>query len=247
MRRTQCSINFLLLLALLLCSSLSRPGEPNDGNLPGPGREVPFVFEGDQLVLFVPQDYNDINLAPVIFYYPGQGGTPSTRFFQAVTESKGFIIVGMSYTYEPKAPANQGRYINYLRSETMRMGKIKKHLKKDLGLRIDDGKLFIAGISKGGWFTSEVIQLRPQPWAGAVIIAAGRTRGTQYPGVRHLRDKPIYIGAGETDVNRPSAEKARTFYQRAGAVVTFEIYEGLGHDAKPDSVVLRDWLKNLTK
>ncbi|MFA5423914.1 MAG: hypothetical protein WC374_08665 [Phycisphaerae bacterium] len=238
-----CSCIFLLIIpaAPLLGQKV------NDVNTPDlrPGAESKFTFEGDELVIFIPNDYNDSNALPVIFYYHGQGGKPDVGFFRYVTDSNGFIIIGMSYTYEPKPPASAARYANYLKTEMRRVGKLILYLQRDLGVKIDNNKLIVSGISKGGWFTSEAIEYRPQPWAGAIIIAAGRVRTTDYPGVKKLKDKLIYIGVGETDPNRKSGELANGFYRRYGAIVTFEIYEGLGHAPNPHSQILKQWLKDL--
>ncbi len=248
MNRTQCNINLLLFPALLLlCAPISRADEPNDINLPQPGKEFPFNFDGHKIVLFLPQDYNDMNTAPVIFFYHGQGGHSNVDFFRHVTDSKGFIIVGMSYADEPEAPLTMGRHTNYIRGEVRRLGKLKLYLKRDLRLKINDRKLIITGISKGGWFVNELLEYKPRPWAGAVIIGAGRmTTATDFD-TKYLKDKPVYIGVGEKDPNRTAAERARGFLRKAGAWVTYEIYEGLGHAVKPDSAVLRQWLKDRIK
>ena len=57
-----------------------------------------------------------------------------------------------------------------------------------------------------------------------------------------MRGQAIYIGAGEDESNIVPAQKAADFYRKHGADVTFEQYDGLGHQMKLDSTVLRDWL-----
>ena len=232
---------FFALLTLLVQTDLAE--ESNDANLPQPGREFSLNFDGHKIVLYLPQDYNDINTAPVIFYYHGQGGHPNVDFFRQVTDSKGFIIVGMSYADEPQGPVTSGRLTNYIRGEVRRLGKLKLYLERDLHLKIDDRKLIIAGISKGGWMTNDLFEYRPHPWAGAVILAAGRRAAPESSKSKGFEGKSVYIGAGEKDPNLRAAERARDFLRRAGADVTFEMYEGLGHTVKPDSVILRQWLK----
>ncbi len=246
-KHIQYNINFLVLAALLLSAQISLADEPNDANFPQPGKEFAFNFDGHKMVLYLPQDYNDFNSAPVIFYYHGQGGQPNVDFFRHVTDSKGFIIVGMSYADEPEAPVTRGKLTNYIRGEVKRLGKLKLHLERDLHLKIDNRKLIIAGISKGGWMTNDLLEYRPQPWAGAVILAAGRRATLESSKSKGFEGKAVYIGAGEQDPNLRAAQRARDFLRRAGADVTFEMYEGLGHDVKPDSAILRQWLKDRTK
>jgi predicted esterase len=236
-----------LLALLFLCTVTIRADEPNDINLPQPGEEFPFNFDGHKTVLYLPQDYNDINTAPVIFFYHGQGGQPNVNFFRHVTDSKGFIIVGMSYANEPEAPVTMGRHTNYIRGEVKRLGKLKLYLQRNLHLKIDDRKLILAGISKGGWMTDDLFEYQPRPWAGAVIIAGGRRATIESSKPKGFKDKSVYIGVGEKDPNRTAAERARGYLRKAGADVTFEIYEGLGHAVKPDSVVLRRWLNDRLK
>jgi acetyl esterase/lipase len=244
MKRILYKINFSFFTALLfLCAATIRASEPNDINLPQAGREYAFNFDEHKIVLYLPQDYNDINAAPVIFYYHGQGGHANVDFFRHVTDSKGFIIVGMSYADEPETPVTPGELDNYIRGEVRRLGKLKLYLERKLHLRMDNSKLFVSGISKGGWEANDIFEFRPRPWAGAIIIAAGRLAKTKTAKAEKFKDKFVYIGVGETDPNRRAAERARRFLRGAGADVTFEIYEGLGHAVKPDSNVLRQWLK----
>jgi poly(3-hydroxybutyrate) depolymerase len=241
-------MNLLFLVALLsICCPFARADEPNDINLPQPGREFPFNFDGHKIVLYLPLNYNDINSAPVIFFYHGQGGQPNVDFFRHVTDSKGFIIVGMSYADEPEAPVTRGKLANYIRGEIKRLGKLKLYLERDLHLKMDDRKLIIAGISKGGWMANDLLEYRPTPWAGAVILAAGRRATAESSKAKSFEGKAVYIGAGEQDPNLRAAQRARDFLRRAGADVTFEMYEGLGHAVKPDSTILRRWLSQWTK
>lgn len=232
---------------LMLLVQVALAEESSDANQPQPGKEFAFNFDGHKIVLYLPQDYNDINSVPVIFNYHGQGGHPNVDFFRHVTGSKGFIIVGMSYADEPQAPVSRGRHTNYIRGEVRRLGKLKRYLERDLHLKMDDRKLIIAGISKGGWMTNDLFEYRPRPWAGAVILAAGRRATLESSSSKKFKGKSVYIGAGEKDPNLRAAQRARDFLRKAGADVTFEMYEGLGHNVKPDSTVLRQWLSDRTK
>jgi dienelactone hydrolase len=182
-----------------------------------------------------------MNAAPVIFYY---GGDPDTTFFRYITDSKGAIILGMSYANEPRPPITKGAYTNYIKGEVRMLGSLTKYLQKDLGLRIDESRLIITGRSRGGWLTNDIFEYRPQPWAGAAIVSAGRRATTKPASIAEFKGKPVYIGAGEFDPNMKAAKRSRAFLLRAGADVTFEMYEGFGHKMDTESAVFRQWIKD---
>jgi predicted peptidase len=193
-------------------------------------------------VVYVPSDYTDENDWPAIFFFNGVGGGPSTRLFKSITEGKGFIIIGIEYVETGTDKMTKGQYINNLKRELKSISKIQKHASKYF--RIDKKRLFLTGLSRGGWHTAALIEQSAKPWAGAAIIAAGRRRilSPTTDSRNLLRDKPIYIGAGEKDPNMDAAKRAREYYRRLGADVTFEEYKGLGHMFKADSKILHDWL-----
>ena len=197
---------------------------------------------GDHFVVYVPSDYTDEHDWPVIFFYNGVGGGPSTKLFRKITEGEGFIIIGMEYVKADKDKVTAAQYSNILKREFKSIFKAKRYVSKRL--KVDNERLFLTGFSRGGWHTAALIEQNAKPWAGAAIIAAGR-RGvlpSTTDGERFLRNKPIYIGTGEKDENMDAAEEAREYYRRRGADVTFEEYKGTGHMFKADSKILHDWL-----
>jgi predicted esterase len=212
-----------------------------------PGQEVRIDVNdkdigGDYFVVYVPSDYTDEHDWPAIFFFNGVGSGPSTQLFRSVTEGKGFIIIGIEYVKTGTGRMTQGQYINNIKRELKSIYKVQKRASEYF--RIDKKRLFLTGFSKGGWLSADLIEQNAKPWAGAAIIAAGRRQILPPPadGRSLLRGKPIYIGAGEKDENMPAAKKAREFFRRRGADVTFEEYKGLGHMFKADSKVLHDWL-----
>jgi predicted esterase len=122
---------------------------------------------------------------------------------------------------------------------------VKKYISEHL--RIDEKRLFITGCSMGGWYTSSIFESSYKAWAGAVILAAGRSQKVRLiaadAGRIALRGKSIYIGAGERDVNLAAAKKAVVYYERLGAKVMLEEYRGVDHTCDPpDPRKLYDWL-----
>jgi predicted peptidase len=201
-----------------------------------PGEEVRIDTDnkyigGDHFLVYVPSDYTDKQDWPVIFYFHGMNGQPNTWLFRQITNGEGFILIGMEYILRGQSKLTKNEYIDYFRRERRSILEVKRYISKYL--KIDEKRLFVTGASKGGWHASAILESSAKAWAGAVILAAGRSRNasvitTPY-NKRALRGKPIYIGAGEKDGNLASAKKAATYYERLGAEVIFEEYEGAGH------------------
>ncbi|MHC4719736.1 MAG: dienelactone hydrolase family protein [Planctomycetota bacterium] len=138
-----------------------------------------------------------------------------------------------------------GQYSNYVKSERRSVLEVKRYVREHL--RIDEKRLFVTGFSMGGWHSSLLLESSPKVWAGGVIFAAGRSRNvnaiTTAANKSALRGKPIYIGAGESDVNLKPAKKAAAYYRKLGAEVTFEEFAGHGHSFDPSgSEMLYNWL-----
>lgn len=232
-----------------LLSAADNPEKINDPNF-APGNEARIDVNSklvgiDHFMVYVPSDYNDKHDWPVIFFYHGQGGQPTTWPFKQITQGRGFIIIGMGYVPDSENPMNEGQYVNYIKRQRKTIFEVKRYLSRRL--RIDEKRFFVTGSSKGGWHTAALLESNPKIWAGAVILAAGRTQAVNLVDAdsvrKALRGKSIYIGAGEKDVNLDAAKKAAAYYKRLGAEVTFEEYIGAEHafdPAKPKK--LYNWL-----
>ncbi len=195
---------------------------------------------GDHFVVYVPSDYNDERDWPVIFCYHGQSGQPTTWPMRQAIRGKGFIVIGMGYV-PTKQRMSRGEYMNLLKREKRSVLEVKKYVGEHL--KIDERRLFVSGFSKGGWHSANMVEASPKGWAGAVIFAAGRRGIVQPASKKAFRGKPIYIGAGENDVNMKAAKKAAAYYRRLGAEVTFEEFKGEGHGFDPSgSETLYNWV-----
>jgi predicted esterase len=238
-----------LVLVFFVCISGAVFGadEAKKGAVPKfvPGEEIRIDVDnerigGDHFMVYVPSDYNDERDWPVIFCYHGQSGQPTTWPMRQAIRGKGFIVIGMGYV-PTKQRMSRGEYINLLKREKRSVLEVKKYVGEHL--RIDERRLFVSGFSKGGWHSANMVEASPKGWAGAVIFAAGR-RGILQPASKQaFRGKPIYIGAGENDVNMKAAKRAVAYYRRLGAEVTFEEFKGEGHSFDPSgSETLYNWL-----
>jgi poly(3-hydroxybutyrate) depolymerase len=197
---------------------------------------------GNCFVVYVPSDYNDTRSWPVIFYYHGTGSKPSTKLFRTNTAGKGFIIIGMENVRGVEDKMTREQYIDYLNRELASILAVKAYVSREL--KIDEKRLFITGRSMGGWLVSAIAERSAKTWAGIAVFCAERS-SIVLPGNKiAMRGKPVYIGTGENDQNRPAALKAAAYYRRLKAKVTFEVYKGLGHKTDDKSVTLHNWLLN---
>jgi len=251
-RLLSASVVFVPLLCFCIAGLLFAEDKPEKTDDPKfvPGEEVRIEVDnedigGDHFLVYVPADYTDERDWPVIFVYHGKGGQPTTWPFRQITRGKGSIVIGMGYLHRGKANLTKSQYINHFKRERKSVLEVKRYVSKHL--RIDEKRFFVTGYSKGGWHTAAMLESGAKIWAGAVIFAAGRSRNvgliTSAANKRALRDKPIYIGAGEKEVNLAPAKRAAAYYERWGAKVTFEEYKGAGHVFDPTtSKILYNWL-----
>lgn len=241
-----------LTLCLCIAGTLfaaDKPAEINEPNF-APGEEVRIdannkFIGGDHFIVYVPADYTNEQDWPVIFFYHGMNGQPTTWPFKQITGGNGFIVIGMGYVPSGEGPMTEGQYVNYIKRERRSVLEVKRYVSGHL--RIDEKRLFVTGFSMGGWHAAAMLESSPKVWAGAVILAAGRRQDagliTTDSGRGALRGKPIYIGVGEKDTNLAPAKKAAAYYEKLGAKVTFEEFKGAEHSFDPSgSEVLRNWL-----
>jgi predicted esterase len=234
-------------LCCCLAGTVFGAGKAKKGEVPKfvPGEEIRIDVDderigNDHFMVYVPSDYTDERDWPVIFCYHGQSGRPTTWPMRQAVRGKGFIVIGMGYV-PTKKKMTRGEYMNLLKRKKRSVVEVKKYVGEHL--RVDEKRLFVSGFSKGGWHSADMIEASPRGWTGAVIFAAGRRGIVQPASKKALRGKPIYIGAGENDVNMKAAKRAATYYRRLGAKVMFEEFKGMGHSFDPSgSEILYNWL-----
>ena len=64
---------------------------------PGTETAVTLPLSGAQLKVFLPSNYTPETKWPAVFFYPGQGGKPSTGFIRQHTADRDYIVVGVPY------------------------------------------------------------------------------------------------------------------------------------------------------
>ena len=207
-----------------------------------PGKEtaIPIPSMGTEMKLYVPSNYSTDRLWPILFFYHGLGGKPDTSLLRSHTGGTDYIIVGMSYMESGVPQRSAERQRAYMARERDQLRAALTWLHPNAN--IDRSRVFLAGVSKGGWHVSALADQNVGAIAGLVVMIGGRTReDAKKPGIR-FKDRTIYVGAGETDGGFIAAVRACEYYRKQGAFVTFDLYEGLGHRMPPRMPRLVHWL-----
>jgi predicted esterase len=136
---------------------------------------------------------------------------------------------------------DKSQYIGYLQMEQRSLGAAKVYASKFVN--IDIKEMVLVGVSKGGWLVANLSDINPKPWAGMVILNAGRNGVTNIK--KDIKGKPVFVGAGESDQNLNAARKAAAYYEQAGADITFETFYGKGHAVDPNAVELRAYFDKI--
>jgi predicted esterase len=192
--------------------------------------------------IYLPTQYTPAAKWPAIFFYHGMGGSPDTSWVRRYPGGADFIVVGLPY-FVPDSPARTPAEQRAAADRELAGFRAARQWLLDHA-SVDDGRVFMGGISKGGWTAAALGEMEAPRLAGLIILLAGRSYGALRGGpAPDVRGKPVYIGAGETDPNRMAARRAAEYYRRQGAVVTAEEYAGFGHDVPPDAPRLEAWLE----
>lgn len=95
--------------------------------------------------------------------------------------------------------------------------------------KVDPDRVYLTGLSMGGYGTWELAARHPERFAAIVPICGGGSRIW----TRRLRNMPIWVFHGAKDRAVPVEESARLVkaLKRQGSDVRFTIYPEAGHDA----------------
>lgn len=208
---------------------------------PGHEAEVDWLPTKKHARVYLPKDYNDQRAWPLIVFYHGTGGSPTTGMMRHYTREKGFIVVGMAYGSDPMFFGAEN-----ISTETRHIALIRERLGQVVKL---DGRVYIGGFSLGGW-TSDLITRRGVPGlAGSLIMAAGKHPGDLDAVVKPKElapqpqaSGPVYIGLGQYDGNFVYALRAVELYRKRNQLVTFDEFLGRGHESPRETELLYQWL-----
>ena len=210
-----------LLAAFLLPGTLTAAGIPDLV----PGRETPVEWEGlkNPIIVRLPDGHSMDRSWPAIFHFHGTGGDPTIDIPLRYAGGRDFILIGMEYVTRDLPAATP----DYLEREWTHLVAVRDALGPKT--RLDPKRVYAGGFSQGGWFASEFAEVHMTDLAGAYVLGAGkrprnkRTPKPMPPGC------PIYLGAGQLDINYIYAVAGIKHFSQLGARVTFDDFLGLGH------------------
>ena len=111
--------------------------------------------------------------------------------------------------------------------------------------RVDEDRVYVTGISMGGYGTWALASLQPERFAAAVPVCGG---GNALPAARQLRNLPLWAFHGDADPVVPIAESQRmvdAIRRAGGTAARITTYPGVGHDSWTqtyDDPALWEWL-----
>jgi predicted esterase len=193
-----------------------------------------------QLKIFLPTNYIAGQKWPALFFYNGKGMDPDPTLLRRFTDERDYIVVAMPYIAYDDRPRTPQELADCLQCERACFHAALAWLSANAG--VDETRVFLAGVSKGGWTAGFIGEMEMPRLGGIIILLAGRLPG-QAAAMPTLQNKPVYIGAGESDPNWFSARSAREFYRRNGANVCFEEFSGVGHEVPLNARRIRAWLQ----
>ncbi len=111
------------------------------------------------------------------------------------------------------------------------------------GHRVDTDRIYVTGLSMGGFGTWDLCSKHPGKFAAAVPICGGGNPAT----VAAMKPIPTWVFHGDKDtaVKIEQSQRMVDALKAAGGNVTFTIYEGVGHDSWTktyDNPKLYEWL-----
>jgi predicted peptidase len=111
---------------------------------------------------------------------------------------------------------------------------------------VDDSRIYITGISMGGFGTFDTIAAYPEVFAAAIPICGGA--GVNVVKLGPLKEMPIWIFHGDKDTAVPvefSQMAMRAFERNKAPKVKLTIYPGVSHDSWTqtyDNAEVWEWL-----
>ncbi len=97
------------------------------------------------------------------------------------------------------------------------------------GLRVDPDRVYLTGLSMGGYGTWDLVSRSPRRFAAIAPICGGGNPAQ----ARRIKDVPVWVFHGDKDPTVPVqlSDDMVAALTKAGADVKYTRYEGVGHDA----------------
>lgn len=217
-------MNCALTLLSLLMSALPGGENPETGFL---NKTIDYSGAPVKYVVFVPRTYSPDKAQPAILFLHGSGET-GTDGWKQVAQGIGSAIQWNVDKWNyivmfPQKPPTRGGWMEHEKLILDIVEKTKKEYK------IDENRLYITGLSMGGFATWSLICKYPTMFAAAVpICGAGNPSDAA-----KIKDLPIWNFHGDKDPAVPIARSQEMIdaLKAAGGNPKFTIYPGVGHNS----------------
>ena len=234
---------FSFLLGILLSLPFAAPAEPEAGRMvkvtPGKNDLIPYW-------IYLPKDYAskaDSTRWPVVIFLHGMGerGSNLERILvhgppKMIKRGKQFPFIMIAPQCPDDGRKGDGKSKSFWWNPEGPIDKVKNIMefeKKRLG-RVDPDRIYVTGLSMGGFGTYHLVGRHPGYFAAAAPICG---HGNRFPDKNALQrafaDLPVWAFHGDRDrVVRLSEQKQTIDLLRAGgATIKLTVYRGVGHDS----------------
>ncbi len=231
----------VILCGIILAPMVTAADQPKAGKMikvsPGKDDRIPYW-------LYLPKDYGDNkDKLPVVVFLHGMGerGSDLDRVLahgppKLISKGKHFPFIMIA----PQCPNDGRKGAKNAKSFWWHpegpIGKVKNIVdfeKKRLG-RIDDDRVYITGLSMGGFGTYNIVSRHPGYFAAAAPICGHGNRVKDKKAMKKaFVDLAVWAFHGDRDNVVRLSEQQQTIdmLALAGATIKFTIYKGVGHDS----------------
>ncbi len=234
----------LMTLVVLMLGMLSSRSHAADGAKTGFLHRVHKDADGKEAkyVLFVPQDYKPEKACPLILFLHGRGESGTDGDMQATVglgpvvkkQEKSFpclVLFPQSAKQTWQANSDDARRALAILAET------------EKEYTLDAKRLYLTGLSMGGFGTWSLAAAHPDKWAAIVPICGGGDTKS----AAKIKDIPCWCfhGAEDEIVRVQLSRDMIAALKEAGGEPKYTEYAGVGHnswDAAYGTTELYDWL-----
>lgn len=243
-------MKILALVAVALAATTLSIVVAHAGEDPAPGKQVPQQFKHDgatvHYLLFLPKDYGNSDKErkwPLMLFLHGAGerGEGNLELVKVhgppmLVKTKPefpFILVS------PQCPPGERWNVKTLLA-------LLDHVKSQLP--VDKDRVYVTGLSMGGYGTWALVAAAPERFAAAVPICGGGNVGD----AEKLKSVPLRVYHGDQDRAVPVARSREMVeaVKRAGGTVEYTEYPGVGHNSWTQTYAddtLYEWLLKQSK
>jgi predicted peptidase len=239
--RDRISVLLVALLVIFPVAGPARAADPHPKLKSGEFTAEVSVKVGYRYVLYVPEDYKkeDSKKWPLIIFLHGSGERGDDLDVLTRHGPPKMVAGGHSFPafiISPQAP-------NHVTWEPHSVKACLDAMEKEY--HIDQDRVYITGISMGGYGVWDAIMAYPHTFAAAVPICG--SAGVKFVAAERIKHVPVWIFHGSDDTVVPAANSQRIYdaLVEAGGTPKLTIYAGVGHDSWSqtyDDPDLWEWL-----